>query len=70
MWIAMAMRDRAPDMTTTSVDVSNCVMDTVWCDHTWKSRDSAAMAVLDTEEARNNAQCIGRASPELPNVHD
>ena len=70
MWIAMAMRDRAPDVTTTSVDVSNSVMDMAWCDHAWQSRDSAATAVLDTQEARNDTQCIGRASQELPNVQD
>ena len=70
MCIAMAMRDRASDVTTTSVDVSNSAMDTAWCDHAWQSRDSAATAVLDTQEARNDAQCIGRVSQELPNVQD
>ena len=62
MWIALAMRDRAPDVTTTSADVSNRVMYTAWCDHAWESRHITASAVMDTQEARNTAQAIGKAS--------
>ena len=55
MQIAMAMRDRALDVTTASVDVSNRVMDTAWCHYKWKSRYSTAGTVLDTQKAENTA---------------
>ena len=68
MRIAMAMRDRALDVPTASVDVSNRVMDTVWCHHMWKSCYSTASAVLDTQKAKDTALGIGKASLELPIV--
>ena len=68
MQIAMAMRDIAFDATTASADVSNRVMNTAWCHHTWTSRYSTASAVLGTQKAENTAQGIGKASLELPRV--
>ena len=56
MQIAMAMHDRTLDVTTTSVDVSNRVMETVWCDYAWESRHSIPSAVLDTQKAGNTVQ--------------
>ena len=69
MWITMATRDRPFDVTTTPVDVSNRVIDMVWCDRTCESRHSTANAVLCTQSREGNAQCITTTSFKLPNVH-
>ena len=66
----MAMHDRAIDVTTAPIDVSNHVMDMVWCDPMCESRRTIASAVLDTQKTRNTAQCIGKAPLSLPNVKD
>ena len=53
MWIAMAMRDRAIDVTSAPVDVSNHVIDTTWFSHGYKSGQSTAKTVLATQRREN-----------------
>ena len=66
MWIAMAMRDHALEVTIVFVNVSNRVMDTVWWNHTWTSRYSIASAVLDTFKGGTPPRALGKLLYSFP----
>ena len=66
MRIAMATRDRPCDVTTTSTDVSQRVMDMAWCNRTRKSRHRASSAELDTQRRRTSSSALGMLSKSFP----
>ena len=70
MRIAMATVNRPVDVTAEPIDMSNGIMNMVWCDHACELWHNSTSAVLCTQEVEDNAQCIISTSFELIRIQD